>query len=96
MRSSRPTGAEAKEKRLVSRGVPDDKVEEKACATARRIAEGAPLVARWHKKFVNRLMDSKPLTAEEYDESFACFGTEDYRTGRDSSLAKKKPDFKSR
>ena len=40
---------------LVNRIVADDKVEEEAYATARRIAEGAPLVARWHK--INRLMD---------------------------------------
>jgi len=86
--------AEAKEKGLVNRVVPDDKVEEEAYATARRIAEGAPLVARWHKKFINRLMDPKPLTPEEYDESFACFGTEDYRIGRDTFLAKKRPEFK--
>jgi enoyl-CoA hydratase len=88
--------AEAKEKGLVNRVVPDDKVEEEAYATARRIAEGAPLVARWHKKFINRLMDPKPLTAEEYDESFACFGTEDYRIGRDAFLAKQKPAFKAK
>jgi enoyl-CoA hydratase/carnithine racemase len=87
---------EAKEKGIVNRVVPDDRVEEEAYATARRIAEGAPLVARWHKKFVNRLMDPKPLTAEEYDESFACFDTEDYRVGRDAFLAKKKPEFKGR
>lgn len=86
--------AEAKAMGLVNRVVPDDKVEEEAYATVRRIAEGAPLVARWHKKFINRLMDPKPLTPEEYDESFACFGTEDYRIGRDAFLAKKKPEFK--
>ena len=90
------SAAEAKDKGLVTRVVPDDKVEEEAYATARRIAEGAPLVARWHKKFVNRLMDSKPLAPEEYDESFACFGTEDYRIGREAFLAKKKPEFKAR
>ena len=54
--------AEAKAMGLVNRVVPDDRVEGEAHATARRIAEGAPLVARWHKKFINRLMDPKPLT----------------------------------
>lgn len=87
---------EAKEKGLVNRVVADDEVEAEAYATARRIAEGAPLVARWHRKFINRLMDPKPLTPEEYDESFACFGSEDYRIGRDTFLAKKKPDFKGK
>ncbi len=88
--------AEAKEKGLVNRVVPDDKVEEEAYATARRIAEGAPLVARWHKKFINRLMEQRPLSAGEQDESFTCFGTEDYRIGRDAFLAKKKPEFKAK
>jgi len=87
---------EAREKGIVNRVVPDDKVEEEAYATARRIAEGAPLVARWHKKFINRLMDPKALTAQEQDESYTCFGTEDYRIGRDAFLAKKKPEFRGK
>lgn len=87
---------EAKEKGLVNRVVPDDKVEEETYATAHRIAEGAPLVARWHKKFARRLADPRPLAPEEYDEGFACFGTEDFRTGYQAFLAKKKPEFKGR
>ncbi|MGH8699080.1 MAG: enoyl-CoA hydratase/isomerase family protein, partial [Burkholderiales bacterium] len=70
---------EAKDKGLVNRIVPDDKVEEETAGMVRRIAAGAPLVARWHKRFARRLADPRPLTPEEYDESFACFGTEDYR-----------------
>ena len=87
---------EAYEKGLVNRVVPDDEVVEEAYATARRIADGAPLVARWHKKFVRRLADPRPLTAEEYDESFACFDTEDFRIGYRAFLDKKKPEFKGR
>jgi len=87
---------EAKEKGLVNRVVPDDKVTEEALAAARRIAEGAPLVARWHKKFARRLADPRPLTPEEYDESFACFGTEDFRIGYRAFLAKRKPEFRGR
>jgi enoyl-CoA hydratase len=40
--------AEAREKRLVTRVVPDADVAAQARASAARIAEGAPLVARWH------------------------------------------------
>ncbi|MEI6722110.1 MAG: enoyl-CoA hydratase-related protein [Betaproteobacteria bacterium] len=87
---------EAKDKGLVTRVVPDDKVEEETLMSARRIAEGAPLVARWHKKFARRLADPTPLTDAEYDEGFACFGTEDFRIGYKAFLAKKTPDFEGR
>jgi enoyl-CoA hydratase len=85
--------AEAKEKGLVTRVVPDSEVEKEALAAAERIAEGAPLVARWHKKFARRLADPRPLSDEEYDEGFACFGTKDFAIGYQAFLAKKKPDF---
>ena len=84
---------EAYEKGLVSRVVPDGKVEEEAYSTARRIAEGAPLAARWHKKFVRRLADPKPLSQAEFDESYACFDTADFREGVEAFLAKRKPRF---
>lgn len=87
---------EAKEKGLVTRVVPDAEVETEAKATARRIADGAPLVARWHKKFARRLRDPRPLAAGELDEGFACYGTEDFKIGRQAFLAKAKPDFKGR
>jgi len=87
---------EAKNKGIVNRVVPDEQVEEEAYACARRIAEGAPLVARWHKKFARRLADPRPLSEAEYDESYACFDTEDYRIGVEAFLAKRKPEFKAR
>ena len=87
---------EAREKGLVTRLVADDRVEEEAYATARRIAEGAPLVARWHKQFAVRLTDPRPLTAAEIDEGYACFGTEDFRIGYRAFLAKTKPEFRGR
>lgn len=87
---------EAYEKGLVCRVVADVAVVEEAYATARRIAEGAPLVARWHKKFVRRLADPRPLAAAEHDEGYACFATEDFRIGYQAFLAKAKPEFKGR
>lgn len=81
---------------LVNRVVPDDGVEAEAFATARRIAEGAPLVNRWHKRFVRRLDDPTPLTQAERDEGYAAFGTEDYRIGYRAFLAKEKPGFLGR
>ncbi len=87
---------EAKDKGLVTRVVPDAEVEREAMATAARIAEGAPLVARWHKKFLRRLDDPAPLTSAERDEGFACFDTEDFRIGTRAVLDKTKPEFKGR
>lgn len=88
---------EAYGKGLLTRVVGDDDLEEEAYATAQRIAEGAPLVARWHKRFVNRLTPRpEPLTPLEIDENFAYFGTEDYRIGYDAFINKKKPKFVGR
>lgn len=88
--------AEARDKGLVTRIVPDGRVEEEAYETARRIAAGAPLVARWHKRFLRRLEDPRPLSEDELDEGYACFGTEDFRTGYRAFLAKTTPRFKGR
>jgi len=87
---------EALAKGLVSRVVPDDQVAAEALATAQRIAEGAPLVARWHKQFARRLMDPAPLTAAEREVCFDCFDTEDFRTGYAAFVAKTAPVFEGR
>jgi len=87
---------EAYEKGLVSRVMPDAEVVKETYAAARRIADGAPLVARWHKKFIRRLADPRPLSAEEHAESYACFDTEDFRAGYRAFLQKKKPRFTGR
>jgi enoyl-CoA hydratase/carnithine racemase len=87
---------EAKEKRLVTRVVPDADVAAEALATAQRIADGAPLVARWHKKFARRLADPHPITDAEHDECFDCFDTEDFRIGYAAFLARRKPEFGGR
>ena len=88
--------AEAKEKRLVTRVVPDGDVVAEAQATAQRIADGAPLAARWHKRFARRLADSRPLTDAERNECFDCFDTEDFRIGYAAFLARRKPEFRGK
>jgi enoyl-CoA hydratase/carnithine racemase len=87
---------EAYEKGLISRLVPDAALAEEVRTTARRIADGAPLVHRWHKQFVRRLLDPAPLSPSELAESYAACATEDYRTGLAAFLAKEKPRFQGR
>ena len=87
---------EARTKGLVNRVVADGQVEAEAYASARLIAAGAPLVARWHKQFARRLADPTPLTEAEIDEGFACFGTKDFQLGLAAFLNKRKPKFVGR
>ena len=88
---------EALAKRLVTRVVPDTRLEAEAYACAGRIAEGAPLVARWHKQFVRRLAPQpEPLTEAEIASNFDYFATEDYRIGYEAFMGKRKPRFVGR
>ncbi len=87
-------GAErAREMGLVNRVVPDEEVMAEVAATCARIAEGAPLVARWHKKFIRRLLDPTPLAPHEIEEGFAALATEDYRRGVRAFLTRTEPEF---
>lgn len=87
---------EALDKRLVHRVVADAEVEAEAYATARRIAAGAPLVARWHKRFLRELEAGAPLTQQQRDEGFRCYDTQDFRIGYQAFLAKTAPEFVGR
>ena len=63
---------------------------------AERVAAGAPLVARWHKQYIERLNPMPQVSAQEWNEGFACFDTADYKTGVAAFLAKQKPRFEGR
>ena len=86
--------ADAKVYGLVNRVHTDAAVLEQGYGLAARIAAGAPLVNRWHKKFVRRLQSRGPITDEERAEALAAFETEDYREGREAFLEKREPNSK--
>lgn len=86
--------AEAHAAGLVHRVVADSELVESAYGVARDIAAAAPLAARWHKKFVNRLDDPAPLSAAEQAEGVLCFGTADFLEGRAALREGRKPLFR--
>jgi enoyl-CoA hydratase/carnithine racemase len=68
-------------------------VVEHGYGLAARIAAGAPLVNRWHKKFIRRMYDRAPLSEAEREETHEAFATQDYREGRKAFLEKRDPRF---
>ncbi len=89
-------GREAYEKGLLSRVVPDSLVESETLALARRIAEGAPLSARFHKAAIRRLRGPLPVTREEEAATSGFTRTEDFQNACRSFMAKEKPSFRGR
>jgi enoyl-CoA hydratase len=79
---------------LVNRVHADAAVVEQGFGLAARIAAGAPLVNRWHKKFVRRLHERAPLSELERAEPHEAFTTRDYREGRAAFLEKREPRFR--
>jgi enoyl-CoA hydratase/carnithine racemase len=90
------SGREAYEKGLLSRLVADDDVEAEALALARRIAEGAPLSARYHKAAIRRLRGPLPVTQQEEAATSDFTKTEDFQNACRSFMAKEKPIFRGR
>lgn len=84
---------EAYLKGIVNRVVESAGFETELTKTVNRIVEGAPLSARWHKKFVSNLRRAQPLTEDDLAEGYACFDTEDYQVGYQAFIAKKMPSF---
>src|SRR3982075_322580 len=56
---------EALQKGLVNRLIADAAFAEELAGVVERIASGAPLVARWHKRMVKRLQEQPPVTPEK-------------------------------
>lgn len=83
-------------KHLVTRVVADSEVESETLATARRIANGAPLVARWHRQAARQLEAGIAPTVEQVDSSYSCYDTDDFQIGLNAFIAKAKPQFKGK
>lgn len=79
---------------LVNRVCPDPTVIEHTYELAASIAAGAPLVNRWHKKFIRRMQEHRALSSGEKEEVHAAFETDDYREGRAAFLEKRPPNFR--
>jgi len=85
---------EALAKGLVTRVVPDAALEAEAAATVKRIAEGAPLAARWHKQLAKKALRPEMLTREDWHAPLKSCDSADYREGIRAFLAKEKPVFR--
>jgi enoyl-CoA hydratase len=85
--------ARAHQMGLVNRVSPELTFDAEIVEVTAAITEGAPLVARWHKQFVDRVIEPMPLSPEELDESFHCFDTDDFRIGTEAFMNKVKPEF---
>ncbi len=85
---------EALEKGILTHLVEDAVLEEEAYAVAGRIAEGAPLSARYHRRAVRRLADPTPLSEDEIAASHGYAATEDYHAAYRAFMAKEKARFK--
>jgi enoyl-CoA hydratase len=84
---------EAHAKGLVNRVFPDSRFEAELSAAIGRICDGAPLVARLHKRMVRRLQRDAADMDVEQAEATALFGTNDYRAGYSAFLTKTNPVF---
>ncbi len=87
---------EALAKGLVTRIVDDGMLEDEVMAAARRIADGAPLAARWHRTAIHRVGDPAPYSEAELVAQHDYADTDDYREGFAAFLRRQKPNFRGR
>ena len=90
------TGREAYEKGLLSRVVPDAAVADEAMALARRIGEGSPLSARFHKAALRKLRGPLPITPAEDLAVNGFVETEDFQNAFRAFMAKQKPVWRAK
>lgn len=85
---------EAYDKGLLSRVVPREQLAAESLASCRRIAQGAPLVAKAHKAWIRRLSHDEALSSAEKRASLHLVESTDYREGLDAFFSKRRPNFR--
>lgn len=83
----------AREIGFVARHVPIMDFDDEITKTASRIAGGAPLTQRLHKKMINRLRQGGAIDAREFDEGYRAFESADFKEGYTAFLEKRKAVF---
>lgn len=88
--------AEGQRRGLVNRLVDNEALDAEVQASAQRIAHGAPLVARAHKRLIRRLQQAAPLSEAELVASYDWLNSNDYREGLAAFTARRGPNFTGR
>ena len=84
---------EAKCNKLITRIADQDKLLEEVMTSAKRIAAGAPLAARWHRRAIRRLVQRSSYTSDELEAQYDYADSDDYKEGYQAFLNGKKPVF---
>ncbi|HEY8611783.1 MAG TPA: enoyl-CoA hydratase-related protein [Roseomonas sp.] len=90
------TGEEALARHLLTRLVPDDQVQAESLALAQRIAEGAPLANRFHKRALRALRGPLPITAADRAELDEFPRSADFHEAVAAFNEKRRPIFQGR
>jgi enoyl-CoA hydratase/carnithine racemase len=78
---------------FIARFVPIDGFDDEVGKTAHRIAGGAPITQRAHKRMINRLRQGGAIDAREFDEGYRAFESADFKEGYTAFLEKRKAVF---